>query len=382
MATTSDTVCAKAGTAGIAREPGMPRASARALKGGSGVGQRPRVLPIVAVAILAATTMGVALSAPDDAVAVLTKPPKITAMFCFIEALGDTTSTSMCASSSAFDAAGKRLTPDETTPASLPIGLHKVVVRAEDSNGNWASTTRAILVEDTTAPEMPDLAPCVIEAAGRKTPTAACDVPTGIVCDIPKSLPVSPRKPYTCTATDSHGNFATKEIYVTVEDTTPPTCTSSRIPTYIEARGKFTEIAITDNNIMPSDGEDSNFELSHSHAPIAVEDWGFIRWTVTDGAGLTASCTQAVIVHDTTPPSFPTTLDPVPVTSAVPVSVSSVTLTPPVVTDIADPNPAVYHEEEGTFAVGENTVTWFAIDESTNMSSATQKVIVQPAQTP
>jgi len=98
LATTSDTVCAKAGTAGIAREPGMPRASARALKGGSGVGQRPRVLPIVAVAILAATTMGVALSAPDDAVAVLTKPPKITAMFCCIEALGDNTSTPMCAS--------------------------------------------------------------------------------------------------------------------------------------------------------------------------------------------------------------------------------------------------------------------------------------------
>jgi len=326
--------------------------------------------------------MGIALSAPDDMAAMFTTPPKITAAWCFLEATGDATHTSMCATPSAFNAAGKKIPLDETMPATLAIGLHKVPVRAEDDSGNWASTTRVILVYDTTAPEIPDLSPCVIEATGHMTSTAACSVPQGVVCDIPEQLAVITRKPYTCTATDEHGNFSTKEIYVTVEDRTPPTCTSSRVPTYIEARGRSTEIVIGDNNIKPSDNADLDLDLSHSHSPIAVDDWGIIRWTVTDDAGLTASCTQSVIVHDTTPPSFPTTLDPVPVDSAVPVSVSSVTLTPPVVTDIADPDPAVYHRESGTFDVGENEVTWFARDASVNTSSATQKVIVQPAQAP
>lgn len=333
---------------------------------------------MVTVVILAASTMGLALSTPDDMSVTPTTPPKITTSWCFIEAIGESTSTLQCASSTAVDAVGVALTPTETIPSTLPVGLHKVTVRAEDDNGNWASTTRVILVEDTTAPRISDLPPCVIEATGKLTPTTTCVIPEGLECDIPESLPPIPPKLHTCTAMDEHGNSTSKQISVSVEDTKPPTCTSSRIPTYIEARGPTTLIVTGDNNIDPSDDADTNLTLSHSHPPIAVDDWGIIRWTVTDGAGLTASCTQSVIIQDTTPPSFPTTLLPVPVDSAVPVSVSSVTLTPPTVTDTADRDPAVYHRETGTFDVGENTVTWFARDASANTSSATQKVIVTP----
>lgn len=331
---------------------------------------------------MAATTAGLALSAPDDMSATLTTPPKITALSCFIEAIGESTSTSKCGQSSAVDAMGAVLTPAETIPPTLPIGLHKVIVRAEDGSGNWASTTRVILVEDTTAPDVPDLQPCVIEATAHETPTSTCNIPADLECDIPESLPPIPPKLYTCTATDEHDNSASKQISVSVEDKTPPTCTSSRIPKYIEARGPTTEIMIEDNNIKPSDNADENPTLSHLHPPIEVDGWGIIRWTVTDGAGLTATCTQSVIIRDRTPPSFPETLLPIPVTSAVPVSVSSVTLTPPEVTDIADRAPVVYHEETGTFDMGENTVTWFAVDKSINLSSATQKVIVRPPQVP
>lgn len=331
---------------------------------------------------MTATTSGLALSAPDDMSVTLTTPPKITTSWCFIEAIGVSTSTSQCAPSSAVDAVGALLMPTETIPPVLPTGLSTIPVRAEDKDGNWASTTRVILVEDTTAPSVPDLQPCVIEATAHETSTTICAIPAGLECDIPESLPPIPPKLYTCTATDEHGNSASKQISVSVEDTTPPTCTSSRIPKYIEARGPTTEIMITDNNIRPSDNADKNLTLSHSHSPIAVDGWGIIRWTVTDGAGLTATCTQSVIIRDRTPPSFPETLLPVPVTSAVPVSISSVTLTPPEVTDVADRNPVVYHEETGTFGMGENTVTWFAIDKSINISSATQKVIVSPPPAP
>lgn len=383
MATTSTVRHVKAGVVRTTREPDATRAPVRALRAGSGASSQLRALSIITVVILAVTIMGLAPSMPVDAVTVLTTPPKIFTSSCFIEATEESTpNVPDCTPSTAVNAAGAAITPTETIPSTPSIGLHKVTVRAEDGSGNWASTTRVILVEDTKAPIMPDLSSCVIEATGRLTPTAACAIPPGIVCDIPEHLPAGPRESYTCTATDRHGNFATKEIYVTVEDRTPPTCTSSRIPMYIEARGQFTEIVITDNNINPLDREDPAPALSHSHKPIAVDDWGIIRWTVTDDADLTATCTQSIIVRDTTPPSFLSSLDPILVTSAVPVSVSSVALTPPEVTDIADPDPAVYHRKTGMFAVGENEVTWFARDASINTSSATQKVIVSPPAAP
>jgi len=115
-------------------------------------------------------------------------------------------------------------------------------------------------------------------------------------------------------AIDGSGNtsFADQKVIVRkapadAGDAEPPACTTSRAPKYIEARGERTAIEAGDDNILP-DGAPGGLVLSHPHPPIEVDGWGIIRWTVTNGAGLTASCTQSVIVHDTTPPSFPAAL--------------------------------------------------------------------------
>jgi len=286
-----------------------------------------------------------------------------------------------------------------TSARPFKVGEGRTVLwTMADGRGNTATCTERIVVRDRTPPSFPDSLPDILVASEAPVSVSSVTLVPPEVTDIAGSETAVYHEEtgmfdvgentVTWIAIDSWQNASTAAQKVIVrkapEDAggaEPPACTSSRVPTYIEARGERTAIEAGDSNILP-DGAPGGLVLSHPHPPIGVDDWEFIRWTVTNGAGLTASCTQAVIVHDTTPPSFPDSLPDILVASAVPVSVSSVALAPPDVTDIADPDPAVYHRETGEFGMGENEVTWFAIDDSVNTSSAVQKVIVRPASAP
>ena len=298
--------------------------------------------------------------------------------------------------------------PDGVSDTSLSVTTNARPFKVEegrtilwtmaDDGGNTATCTERIIVRDRTPPSFPETLPDILVASAVPVSVSSVTLVPPEVTDIAGSehqvyheetgtFSVG-ENTVTWIATDfwTNTSFADQKVIVRkapedAGDAEPPECTSSRVPKYIEARGEHTAIVPADGNILP-DGAPGGLVLSHSHPPIEVDDWGFIRWTVTNSAGLSASCTQAVIVHDTTPPSFTGALPDIVVESAVPVSVWSVGLEKPKATDIADPDPAVYHEEEGKFGMGENEVTWFARDASINESAAVQKVIVRPPVAP
>lgn len=226
---------------------------------------------------------------------------------------------------------------------------------------------------------------CFLEQALPNTSTVTCGYSTsrsttgnsGLTEIIPSTVEGSGVIKVVINSTVSHGTWLATTRAILVADTTPPECTSPRLPTYVEARGKLTRPLSTDTMIEPRDSVDTALDLTTNAKPLAVDQGRTVLWTVVDDGGNKTTCTERIIVIDRTPPSFPDTLPSVVVTSAVPVSVSSVTLTPPTVIDIVDDDITPYHEEAGMFVLGENTVTWMASDSSLNMSTKDQKVIVR-----
>ena len=100
-----------------------------------------------------------------------------------------------------------------------------------------------------------------------------------------------------------------------------------------------------------------------------------VTWTVTDGSGNTATCTQRVIVRDTTAPTISCPAD-VTVAANAGCTATNVALGSPTTSDncsvasVVSNAPAVY-------PLGTNVVTWTVTDGSGNTATCTQRVIVQ-----
>lgn len=269
-------------------------------------------------------------------------------------------------------------------PVSALIGMVALSASIDTlTDGTYASTF--FLLELVPNPTI-TLDWCFLEQALPSTSTSSCGTSTARSSTgtsitptekIPSVLEGSGITKIVVNATDGAGNWVAMTRAILIADTVPPECTSPRLPTYVEARAKLTRPLPTDTMITLRDNADSSLGLTTNARPLAVDQGRTVLWTVMDDGGNTTTCTERIIIIDRTPPSFPDTLSAIIVSSAVPVSVSSVTLTPPNVTDIADDDITVYHEETGLFTLGVNTVTWIASDSSLNMSTKTQKVIVQ-----
>lgn len=314
--------------------------------------------------------------------------PSINAPWCFIEATGASTSTaSKCVASSATSAAGAAITPTETIPSSLSIGLHKITVRAEDSGGNWASTTRVILVNDTSAPTITVPNTFTKPATAPQTPiseseygapsgTDTVSPPVSASCNVPTTLPVAPPRNFACTATDARDNSVGKEFSIVITDKVPPRFTppvSSKIT--IEASAPYTRLVAGNIPITASDNASDYVTITPDVEYVAVEERRMVTWTATDSAGNSAKVTQEVTVQDTTKPFVFAPRD-VSVMSSVPVSASLVDLGSPIVFDLGDPDPKVKNNAPAQFPLGTTAVTWTATDNWDNQKSATQNVVV------
>lgn len=321
-------------------------------------------------------------------------PPTITAPWCFIEATGAMTPTaSKCVASTATDASGRRIAAVESIQASLPIGLHKVTVRADDSSGNWASTTRVILVNDTAAPTITVPGKFTKVATGAETPVAeseygsplgsdAVSPPATASCDVPNELPAAPPRSFACTATDARGNAASKTFIIEITDGIAPVFDST-VPVKItaEARGPYTKLRAEDLRVTATDNADDDVTITPSVMYMGVEERRTVTWTARDNVGNTATIRQEVTMKDKTAPSVFAPPD-VTIKSAGPVSASSVSLGSPIVFDWGDPVPKVKNNAPSQFPVGTTTVRWTAEDTWDNIGSDTQEVVVGASATP
>ena len=272
-------------------------------------------------------------------------------------------------------------------PTTFPIGMTTVTWMAQDMSGNMATCQQIITVADTIAPVI--MCPGTVSVAAGPTCTAigvalgsvVVDDNCGIMSttnDAPTSYPLG-ETTVTWTVTDIYGNTSTCETIVEVTDNDPPmiTCgadiTVSADPSCQATSVTLSDPMSTDNCEMTTLANDAP-----SVYPIGTTT---ITWTITDEAGLTATCQQDVTVIDDQDPII-TCPDSVIVNSDVGLCLAAaVSLGSPTTSDncgIA----SVTNDAPATFAIGATDVTWTITDNSGNMATCIQVIVVEDNEAP
>ena len=141
-----------------------------------------------------------------------------------------------------------------------------------------------------------------------------------------------------------------------------------------EATGVVTTV---DFGTATATGGNGTYTFSHD-APAEGFALGstVVNWTVTDGAGATASAAQTVDVSDTTAPMLTVPADIQTVASG-PTTMVDIGLA--TASDLVDPAPDVDNNMPmGGFALGTTPVVWTATDNSGNTATGTQMITIAP----
>jgi gliding motility-associated-like protein len=263
---------------------------------------------------------------------------------------------------------------------------------ATDTAGNTTTKTQLVTVVDTTVPTIS--APSAITVNVSESCTVSgINLGLPIVGDnCPSTLIVSNNAPSGNTFTigvntvvwtviDGAGNIATATQLVTVIDDIAPvldnvspviatagsTCTATVVlPTPIATDNCTNGLVVTNN--APAGGI----------YPLGVTT---VTWTVTDASNNTSTRTQTVTVIDVTAPVFAplSTIN----LSAGNNCIAVFTMPTPIVTDNCTSVVTITNNAPaGGFPIGTTIVTWIATDESGNISTATQQVVVTDTTAP
>ena len=272
-------------------------------------------------------------------------------------------------------------------PAIYPLGSTNVTWTVVDAQGNTATCTQVVTVVDTELPTIACSANITVPALFGTcnaiglvltvpVTTDNCSV-ASITNNAPAVYPLGTTV-VTWTVTDGSGNTAICTQSVTVTDTQVPTITCSPAITVPADAGSCSAVIVL---VAPATADNCSVTSVTNNAPGSFPLGNTtVTWTVTDGSGNTATCTQLVTVIDT---ELPTITCPVAVT--VPANAGSCIATGFVLgTPIANDNCSVIVTNDApvAFALGANTVTWTATDAAGNTATCTQLVTVTDTQFP
>ena len=268
-------------------------------------------------------------------------------------------------------------------PQSFGFGDTTVTWTVTDTSGNSATSTQVVSVIDTTAPVITTPSNIVQEATG-KTGTSL-DIGKAEVTDLikvenitndaPSSFPLG-NTTVTWTATDESGNTSTATQIITIRDTTKPTITAPADITQEATSKSDNKITLQTPTVVDNVEVASITNDAPESFPVGITT---VTWTATDDSGNYESITQKITVIDSVPPKFDKLSDIT--VEATSKGSNSISIPTPKVSDIQDIT-KLENDAPKVFALGETTVTWTAIDESGNISTTTQKVIVQDTTKP
>ena len=268
-------------------------------------------------------------------------------------------------------------------PSSFPLGNTTVTWTATDESGNTSTATQIITIRDTTKPTITAPADITQEAtsASENTVTlgdAKADDTVSLVSvtnDAPKTFPIG-ETTVTWTATDSSGNISNATQKVTIADTTKPTITAPADITQEATSKSDNKITLQTPTVVDNVEVASITNDAPESFPVGITT---VTWTAIDNSGNSESITQKITVIDSVPPKFDKLSDIT--VEATSKGSNSISIPTPKVSDIQDIT-KLENDAPKVFALGETTVTWTAIDESGNISTTTQKVIVQDTTKP
>ena len=271
-------------------------------------------------------------------------------------------------------------------PANYPRGTHSVIWTVIDAAGNGTSCTQTVTVVDDVAPSITcpgnvqayTNAGCGASNVLLGTPTAGdnCTV-VSIANDAPAIFPVDTSF-VQWTVTDAAGNQVSCMQQVVVIDNQPPSITCPDPMTVstnsgCAASGVALGLPVTNDNCWIK-------QVVNTAPTLFSLGITNVVWTVTDRAGLSASCTQTVTVVDDVAPAIICPND-IQVVAGAACNAINVPLGLPTATDncgvsyVTSNAPAVFPQHE-------TIVTWTVTDNSGNTQTCQQVVNVIDAMPP
>ncbi|RKD91604.1 beta strand repeat-containing protein [Mangrovibacterium diazotrophicum] len=272
------------------------------------------------------------------------------------------------------------VTNDGTFPITMQ-GTTLITWTFEDENGNTATQTQNIVIEDTTAP-LPDAetladitAQCFVLASDITAPTATdnCGGVVSVTNDGTFPVTTQGTTVITWTYEDQYGNTSTQEQNIIIEDILAPVADASTLPDLTA------ECAITEADVLTPTASDNCSGMvtvtNDATFPITAQGTSVITWTFTDEAGNSSTQTQNVVLTDVT--------DPVPDASSLPeingiCEVTANDVTPPTASD--DCLGTVTVTPDVTFPLttaGTTVVTWTFTDAGGNTATQTQNIVIE-----
>ena len=273
--------------------------------------------------------------------------------------------------------------------ATYPLGNTLVTWTVVDGSGNVSTCSQTVTVVDTQSPIVTcpaaitvpaDLGSCTATGVVLGTPSVVenCSV-ASVTNNAPAVYPLGVTT-VIWTVVDGSGNTTFCTQFVTVTDTQMPTIACAADVTVPAGAGTCvaTGVVLT----APTTADNCSVATVTNNAP-AVYPLGntTVTWTVTDGSGNTATCTQVVTVIDTQLPTIACPANVVIASNAGTCVATGVVLGTPVTTDNCSVA-SVTNNAPSTFPLGTTNVTWTVVDGSGNIQTCVQTVTVEDTQAP
>ena len=343
----------------------------------------PTAFPLGATTVIWTVTDGAGLTETATQIVTVTDnvPPTITAP----AAISTFTNNSCTATGVVL---GSPVTSDNCSvvsttnnaPTAFPLGSTTVIWTVTDGAGLTATATQIVTITDNVPPTI--TAPASISAFTN----AACTA-TGVVLGAPvtsdncsvvsttnNAPTVFPLGSTTViwTVTDGAGLTATATQIVTVTDNVPPTITA---PASVSA---FTNAACTATGVVLGSAityDNCSVVSTTNNAPTAFPLGSTtVIWTVSDGAGLTATATQVVTVTDNIPPTITAPAD-ITTSTIIGCNISNIVLGTPSTADNCTVA-TVNNNAPSIYPIGLTNVIWTVTDGAGNTNTAIQKVTI------
>lgn len=291
-----------------------------------------------------------------------------------------------------FDATALDIVDGEVTPSCEPasgstfaLGTTTVECSATDAAGNTSTASFAVIVEDTTAPELSlpaDITEEATNAAGADvsftaTSTDLVDGTVLVTCTPAPGIFALGTATVSCSATDAAGNTATDTFLVTVQDTTAPIVTVPGNTTVEATSASGAPVTFSASAADAVDGPGTPL-CTPSSASVFALGSTTVDCSITDAAGNTGSSSFDVTVVDTTGPAISDTPTDLTQEATGPAG-AVVTYTNPTANDLVDGAVGVscVRPSGSTFALDETTtVTCTSTDTRGNATQSSFDVTV------
>jgi len=251
-------------------------------------------------------------------------------------------------------------------------GNYTITWMYDDGNGNTATQTQTVVVNDNTAPvpNITSLQTITGQCSATVTAPTATDNCAGVITGTtssPLTYTTQGTRTITWTYNDGNGNVTTQTQTVIVNDNTAPVPNVTSLQTITgQCSATVTAPTATDNCAGTITGTTSS--------PLTYTTQGTrtITWTYNDGNGNVTTQSQTVIVNDNTPP-VPNVSSLATINAQCLVTVT----TRPTATDNCNGTITATTTSPLTYTTqGTHTITWRYTDASGNVTTQTQSVVI------